>query len=177
MTASRIGIGHDTHRLAEGGPLRVGGVDVEHDRHLVGHSDADVLLHAVTDALLGAVADVDIGELFPNTDKANRGRDSAEMLKVAYQRVRDAGYILQNLDCVVHAERPRLSPHKRVVRQRLAEILGVGVEQVGLQAKTGEGVGPIGRCEAMAAQCVVLLSRDPDSLTNEDQRESESTVK
>jgi 2-C-methyl-D-erythritol 2,4-cyclodiphosphate synthase len=108
----RVGIGHDTHRLGQGGPLRLGGLEIPHDRHLVGHSDADVLLHAVTDALLGAAALGDIGELFPDTDPANRGRDSADMLTRAYAAVNEAGYELVNLDCIVFAQRPKLSPHK-----------------------------------------------------------------
>ena len=101
----RIGIGHDTHRLADGGPLRLGGVDIPHEKHALGHSDADVLLHAITDAILGAANLGDIGEMFPNTLEANRGRDSAEMLRFAMDDVRNAGWIIINLDCIVHAQR------------------------------------------------------------------------
>ena len=108
-----------------GGPLRLGGIDVPHDRQLVGHSDADVLLHAVTDALLGAAALPDIGQLFPNTDAANRGRDSAEMLRRAADKVAEAGYRVVNLDCVVHAERPKLADYKDAIRHRIAGILGL----------------------------------------------------
>ena len=153
----RIGIGYDTHRLESGLPLKLGGVDLDHDKGLVGHSDADVLLHAVTDALLGAAALDDIGQLFPNTDPLNRGRDSAEMLSLAATAVAKAGWRLANLDCVVRAQRPKLSPHKLEMRRRVAEILGIHVDQVGLKSKTGEGVGPVGREEAIEAQCVVLL--------------------
>lgn len=156
---TRIGIGHDTHRLAEGGPLRLGGVDIPHDRHLQGHSDADVLLHAVTDAILGAVAFGDIGELFPDTDEANRNRDSAEMLRVAWHQVGDAGYSIVNLDCIVFAQQPKLSPHRTTIRQRIAEILTTSPEQIGLKAKTGEGVGVVGNEVAIAAQCVALLEQ------------------
>ena len=155
----RVGIGHDTHRLAAGGPLRLGGVSIDHDRHLVGHSDADVLLHAVTDALLGAAALGDIGELFPDTDQANRGRDSAEMLRVAADRVAGAGYAIVNLDCTVFAQRPKLGNHKRAIRHRMAEILASTPEQIGLKAKTGEGVGPVGSEQVMMAQCIVLLEK------------------
>ena len=130
-----------------------------HDQRTAGHSDADVLLHAVTDALLGAVGLPDIGQLFPNTDEANRGRDSAEMLRLAYERVTAAGWRLVNLDCVVAAERPRLAPVKERIVARVAEILGVESTQVGLKAKTGEGVGPVGREEAIEARCVALLER------------------
>lgn len=153
----RVGIGHDTHRLALGGPLRLGGNDIPHDRHAVGHSDADVLLHAITDALLGAAALGDIGELFPDTDEANRGRDSADMLRRAAAKVVDAGYRIVNLDCIVFAQRPKLVAHKEAIRQRIAEILSLSAEQIGLKAKTGEGIGEIGREELIAAQCVALI--------------------
>lgn len=153
----RVGIGHDTHRLSSGGPLILGGVEVEHHRHAVGHSDADVLLHAVTDAVLGAAALGDIGELFPDTDPANHQRDSAEMLHAAVALVRDAGFQLVNVDCIVFAQRPKLSPHKLAIRQRIAQILDINVKLVGVKAKTGEGVGPIGEEKAIAAQCVALL--------------------
>jgi 2-C-methyl-D-erythritol 2,4-cyclodiphosphate synthase len=153
----RVGIGHDTHRLGQGGPLRLGGIEIPHDRHLIGHSDADVLLHAVTDALLGAAALGDIGEMFPDYDPANRGRDSAEMLALAYRAVRDAKYAIANLDCIVFAQRPKLSPFKPAIRDRIAKILGLSSEQVGVKAKTGEHSGEIGREEVMMAQCVALL--------------------
>jgi 2-C-methyl-D-erythritol 2,4-cyclodiphosphate synthase len=158
-TELRIGLGEDSHRTAVGGPLRLGGVDVPSDRHTVGHSDADVLLHAVTDALLGAAGLPDIGELFPNTDEANRGRDSAQMLRLAYDRVVAAGWRIVNLDCVVAAERPKISPFKEKIVARVAEVLGVDAERVGMKAKTGEGIGPVGAGELIEARCVVLLER------------------
>ncbi|MBI2823229.1 MAG: 2-C-methyl-D-erythritol 2,4-cyclodiphosphate synthase [Planctomycetia bacterium] len=154
---SRVGIGHDTHRLSPGGPLKLGGVVVPYDRGLVGHSDADVLLHAVTDALLGAAGLGDIGELFPDTDPANRGRDSAEMLTEALRRVAEAGYRVVNVDCIVFAERPKLSPYKETIQKRLASLLSVSADRVGVKAKTGEGLGPVGRQEAMMATSVVLI--------------------
>lgn len=153
----RVGIGHDTHRLGQGGPLRLGGIDIPHDRCLVGHSDADVLLHAITDAILGAAALGDIGEMFPDIDPVNRGRDSADMLRQAYDRVKTTGYAIGNLDCIVFAQRPKLSPYKDAIAQRIAEILKLIPSQVGVKAKTGEGVGEVGREEAMMAQCIVLL--------------------
>ncbi len=159
----RIGIGHDTHRLADGGSLRLGGITLPFDRHLVGHSDADVLLHAVTDALLGAAGLGDIGEMFPDTAAENRGRDSAEMLQLAYDAVRRAGFEVGNLDCIVFAERPKLGPHKEAIRQRLAELLEIDASQVGVKAKTGERVGPVGREEAIAAECVVILRNRNES--------------
>ncbi|MCU0961645.1 MAG: 2-C-methyl-D-erythritol 2,4-cyclodiphosphate synthase [Pirellulaceae bacterium] len=162
MTSThRIGIGHDTHRLIPGGPLRLGGVDVPHPARADGHSDADVLLHALIDALLGALAAGDIGELFPDTAEVNRGRDSADMLRVVQHQVGQAGYRVVNVDCIVFAQQPKLGEYKVRMRQQLAELLDITPQQVGLKAKTGEGVGSIGREEAIAAQCVVLLERPP----------------
>ena len=155
----RIGIGHDTHRLAPGGPLRLGGIDIDHTHSLVGHSDADVLLHAVTDSILGAAALGDIGELFPDTAVENKDRDSAEMLTLAAEQVAAAGYRISNLDCIVLAQQPKLSSHKRTIAQRIAEILNLDSSQIGLKAKTGEGSGPIGQHEVMEAQCVALIYR------------------
>ena len=153
----RVGIGHDTHRLGSGGPLVLGGLSIEHDRHAVGHSDADVLLHAITDAVLGATAQGDIGGLFPDTDPANEGRNSADMLQAAVARIAGAEWRIVNLDCIVFTERPMLAPHRLALRNRIAEILGLDVELVSVKAKTGESVGPIGREEAISSQCVVLL--------------------
>lgn len=156
-TGLRIGLGEDSHRLAEGGPLRLGGIDIPHDRHAIGHSDADVLLHAITDAILGAAALADIGELFPDMDPANKNRDSAEMLRMAHERVAAAGYRIVNLDCVVQAEQPKLVPRKAAIRKRIAEILSLDIEQVNVKGKTGEGVGAVGLQEVIQARCVVLL--------------------
>ena len=153
----RIGIGHDTHRLKTGGPLRLGGIDIEHTHSLDGHSDADVLLHAITDAILGAAALGDIGELFPNTSAENQGRDSGEMLDLANQKLAAAGYQIANLDCIVFAQQPKLSVYKRPIAARIAEILKLDPDQIGVKAKTGEGVGPVGQNEAMMAQCIALI--------------------
>ncbi|MDZ4818489.1 MAG: 2-C-methyl-D-erythritol 2,4-cyclodiphosphate synthase [Planctomycetota bacterium] len=153
----RIGIGHDTHRLTPGGPLRLGGIDVPHDMQAVGHSDADVLLHAVTDALLGAAALGDIGELFPDTASENRGRDSAEMLQLAMAKLQKSGYRVVNLDCIVFAQQPKLSLYKQSIQQRIAEILNMDAADIGIKAKTGEGVDAVGRQEAIMAQCVALI--------------------
>jgi 2-C-methyl-D-erythritol 2,4-cyclodiphosphate synthase len=127
------------------------------DWHAEGHSDADVLLHAVTDALLGAAALGDIGEMFPDTEAANRGRDSADMLTRAWQQVTARGYRIANIDCIVHSQRPKLSSHKEAIRRRIAVLLGLPEDSVGVKAKTGESVGPVGRQEAIVAECVVLL--------------------
>ncbi len=155
----RIGLGHDTHRLGPGDALVIGGLRIPHDRAAIGHSDADVLLHAITDAILGAASLGDIGELFPDTDPANRGRDSADMLRRAYDAVQESGWRIVNLDCVIFAQRPKILPHRPAIRRRIAEILGIDESAVWFKAKTGEGVGPIGEELAIAAECVVLVDR------------------
>jgi 2-C-methyl-D-erythritol 2,4-cyclodiphosphate synthase len=154
---ARIGLGHDTHRLAAGGPLRIGGIDLDYSMHAVGHSDADVLLHAITDALLGGANLGDIGELFPDSHTDNRGRDSGEMLQIAWGKVKNDGWELGNLDCVVHAQAAKIKPVRTEIRQRIAGLLGVEPSRVGVKGKTGEQVGPVGREEAISAQCVALL--------------------
>ncbi|NNJ26873.1 2-C-methyl-D-erythritol 2,4-cyclodiphosphate synthase [Alienimonas chondri] len=163
----RVGAGHDTHRTApnagvtgEAKPLMLGCVEVPADYHLVGHSDADVLAHAVTDAILGACGAGDIGELFPNTAAENAGRDSADFLREAVRRSAERGWRVGNLDCTVHAERPKLSAFKAPIAARLAELMGVDAEAVNVKAKSGEAVGPVGRGEALVADAVVLLTRD-----------------
>ncbi len=161
MQPFRIGIGHDTHRLGEGGPLRLGGLEIDHDRHLMGHSDADALLHAITDAILGAAGLGDIGDMFPDTDEINRGRDSADMLRRAAEAISQAGYRIGNLDCIVFAQRPKLGPLKQQIRERIAAILDLEPEQVGVKAKTGERLGAVGNEEAMMAQCAALLIAVP----------------
>lgn len=155
----RIGLGMDSHRIEKGGPMILGGIRFDVEMHFVGHSDADVLLHAITDALLSAAGLPDIGQLFPNTSDENRGRDSANMLSIAMQAVREAGWQIINLDCVVQLERPKLSPHKESMKQRVAEILEVPIYRISIKGKTGEGVGEIGRSELCEATCVVLLFR------------------
>jgi 2-C-methyl-D-erythritol 2,4-cyclodiphosphate synthase len=119
-----------------------------------------VLLHAITDAVLGAAALGDIGELFPDTDEENRGRDSADMLRLAYGRVRQSGYQIVNLDCIVFAQRPKLSAHKEAIQERIAEILQIASTCIGVKAKTGERVDAVGREEAIMAQCVALVERE-----------------
>ena len=164
----RVGVGHDTHRTAPDGdapkPLRIGGVEAPAAFHLVGHSDADVLLHAVTDAVLGACGAGDIGDLFPNTDAANAGRDSADFLTEAVRLAAGGGWRVGNCDCTVHAERPKLSDYKAPIAARLAGLLGVDADAVNVKAKSGEAVGPVGRGEALTAEAVVLLFKDePDT--------------
>jgi 2-C-methyl-D-erythritol 2,4-cyclodiphosphate synthase len=153
----RIGLGHDTHRLTEGSSILLGGVCIEHSRRLLGHSDADVLLHAIIDALLGAAGLGDIGEFFPDTNAINRNRDSSEMLQIVWNSIRLQGWRVVNIDTIIFAEQPKISPHKESIKNKIAQILEIAPNQVGVKAKTGEKVGVIGREEAIAAECVVLL--------------------
>ena len=155
----RVGIGHDTHRLAEGRPLILGGLRVDHARGLVGHSDADVVLHAVTDALLGAAGLGDIGDAYPDTDPAYRGCDSRLFLRETLARLNRDGWRVVNVDVIVFAQEPKLGPLKGRLRDNLARLLGVAAGDVNVKAKTGEKVGHIGRAEAIACQAVVLIDR------------------
>jgi len=158
----RVGLGTDLHRLAEPGPLVLGNVAIPSEKHAVGHSDADALIHAIIDAILGASGGGDIGRIFPDTDESNRGRDSGEMLKIVWSRVRSEGWKLGNLDCVVHLQRPKLAPHIPQIIDRLGQLLEVPAETINIKAKTGEGVGLVGREEAVAAECVILLLRETE---------------
>lgn len=155
----RIGAGQDCHRLETGYPLILGGITIEFELGLVGHSDADVLLHAITDALLGAAGLGDIGEMFPNTDDRWKGADSGDLLKAAFSKVEQAGWQIVNLDCTISAERPKLASYKPQIRKSVAVLLDLDEQQVNIKAKTGERVGPVGRQEAMTADAVVLLTR------------------
>jgi 2-C-methyl-D-erythritol 2,4-cyclodiphosphate synthase len=157
----RVGIGHDTHRLAEGRPLILGGVRVEHARGLIGHSDADVVLHAVTDALLGAAGLGDIGDAYPDTDPAYRDCDSRLFLDETLARLNRGGWRVVNVDVTIFAQQPKLGPVKGRIRQRLAELLHLEVDAVNVKAKTGEGVGHIGRSEAIGCAAVALIERAP----------------
>ena len=159
----RVGIGYDSHRLADGGPLRLGGVDIPFDRHLVGHSDGDAVAHAITDAILGAVGGGDIGELFSDRDPANRGRDSLEMLAVAVGRVRRSGFQVSQVDVAVVAEAPRIAAHREAIRTALARVLCVEASAISVKGKTNEGLGWIGRGEGIACFAVAtLVPNDPE---------------
>lgn len=135
----------------------LGGISIEHDMHMIGHSDADVLLHAITDAILGACGKGDIGEIFPDTSAENLGKDSAIMLKFASNLAIEEGFEIINLDCIVFAQRPKLSPYKQAIAEQVAKILGMEPDRIGIKAKTGEQVGPVGNEKAIMAQCVCLL--------------------
>lgn len=156
----RVGEGHDTHRTIVGRPLILGGVQIlDAAFGLDGHSDADVLLHAIIDALLGATGQGDIGEWFPNTSDEWKNADSARLLDAVLQSVLNRGWRIINLDCTIHAERPRMALWKPRIRARLAELLNVSSEVVNVKAKSGEKVGPVGRGESISADVVVLMSK------------------
>ena len=155
----RIGEGWDTHALVPGRPLVLGGVTIPFERGLLGHSDADALLHAITDALFGAAGLGDIGRHFPDTDERFRGADSVVLLTEAARRVREQGWAIANVDSTVVAQAPKLAPHIEGMRQRIAEALGLAPAQVNVKAKTAERLGPVGMGQSIEARAVVLLTR------------------
>ncbi len=153
----RIGQGYDCHALVPGRPLIIGGVNIPHHAGLLGHSDADALLHAITDALFGAAALGDIGKHFPDTDERFRGADSRALLREAGKRVREAGYEIGNIDATIIAQQPKMAPHLPGMIANIANDLGIAADQVNLKAKTNERLGWEGREEGIAAQAVALL--------------------
>lgn len=159
MTTMRVGQGYDVHALVPGRKLVIGGVDIPYERGLLGHSDADVLLHAITDAILGAAALGDIGTFFPDSDEQWRGADSRKLLSAAVERVRAVGWRVVNIDTTVIAERPKLLPHVPAMRAAIAQCTGAPVDAVNVKGKTNEKLGALGRSEGIAAQAVVLLAR------------------
>ncbi|MES2179776.1 MAG: 2-C-methyl-D-erythritol 2,4-cyclodiphosphate synthase [Gemmatimonadota bacterium] len=154
---TRSGIGYDSHRFAPGGPLILGGVRIDADVHLHGHSDGDAIAHAVTDAILGAVALGDIGALFADTDPVNKDRDSIEMLGIAVARLAAAGWVVGQVDVVVIAETPKIAPHRDAMRARIASALGVTVSDVSIKGKTNEGMGFVGRGEGIACMATATV--------------------
>jgi len=155
----RVGIGHDTHRLEKGRPLFLGGVRIEHSHGLVGHSDADVVLHALTDALLGAAGLGDIGDAYPDTDPAFKDRDSSFFVRDTLKRLNRVRWRVVNVDVIIFAQKPKLGPLKERIRKNLADLLDLNVDAVNVKAKTGEKVGSIGRGEAIACQVSVLIDK------------------
>ncbi len=153
----RIGNGYDIHRLVEGRPLILGGVHIQHERGLLGNSDADVLTHAIMDAMLGALSLGDIGLYFPPTDEKWTGADSLVLLDKVHQMIQQRGWKVGNIDSVVVAERPKLKPHISAMRDRLSTVLQIEPEQIGIKATTNEKLGPVGREEGIAAYAVALL--------------------
>ena len=159
MTEFRVGTGFDAHALEEGVPLVLGGVRIDHPSGLAGHSDGDVLAHALTDAVLGAAGLEDIGALFSSDDPALAGADSLELLRQAWERIRAGGWELANADVVLIGEQPRLAPHREEMRRRLSDALGVEPGRVAVRATTTDGLGFPGRGEGLAAQAVALLRK------------------
>ena len=157
----RIGHGYDVHRLVEGRKLIMGGVDIPHEKGLLGHSDADVLLHAVSDALLGALALGDIGKHFPDTDPAFKGADSMRLLEHVVGLIRAQGYCVGNLDTTIIAQRPKMAPHIPAMRENIARTCGVEVDRINVKATTEEGLGFTGTGEGISAHAVVMLEHCP----------------
>lgn len=156
----RVGEGWDIHALVEGRKLILGGVEIPHDKGLLGHSDADVLLHAITDAILGAAGLGDIGRHFPDTAVEFKGSDSWALLQEAARRVREKGWEFGNIDSTVIAQKPKLAPHIPAMQQRIAEALGIAAEQVNVKAKTAESMGPVGELKAMEANAIALIYKN-----------------
>lgn len=153
----RIGQGFDVHQLVEGRPLIVGGIEIPYQKGLLGHSDADVLLHTVADAVLGAIGEGDIGKHFPDTDPAFKDANSAILLSHVWEIVKRKGYLLGNIDCTIIAQKPKMAPYIPEMRRRISELLEADIEQVNVKATTTEKLGFCGREEGIAAQAVVLL--------------------
>jgi 2-C-methyl-D-erythritol 2,4-cyclodiphosphate synthase len=156
----RIGQGFDVHALVEGRPLILGGVTIEHDKGLMGHSDADALLHAVTDALLGAAGMGDIGRLFPDDDPQFKDADSRVLLREAFNKVKAAGWRVVNVDATIHAQAPKIKPHAPAMVANIAADLEIAEDRINVKGKTNEKLGHIGREEGIATNCVVLIQRD-----------------
>jgi len=160
----RIGQGYDVHAFAEGRPLIIGGVTIPHDKGLIGHSDADVLLHAITDAALGAIGEGDIGRHFPDTDAAFKDADSAKLLEEIWKLVDEKGYELGNIDCTIIAQRPKMAPYIEQIRERVAELLKADRSQVNVKATTTEKLGFTGREEGIASLTSILLVKKGSAL-------------
>ena len=156
----RIGHGYDVHRLVKGRRLIVGGVDIPYEFGLLGHSDADVLLHAISDAILGAAALGDIGGMFPDTDEKWKGADSLVLLEAVVKRVNDEGYFIENIDSTLIAQQPKMKPHILSMRENIAKACGIDVSQVSVKATTEEQLGFTGRKEGISAHAVVLLNNE-----------------
>ncbi|HDX9577442.1 2-C-methyl-D-erythritol 2,4-cyclodiphosphate synthase [Bacillus cytotoxicus] len=155
----RIGQGFDVHAFAEGRPLIIGGITIPYEKGLLGHSDADVLLHTIADACLGAIAAGDIGKHFPDTDPAFKDADSAVLLQKVWEFVTEQGYVLGNLDCTIIAQKPKMAPHIESMRARISELLQTDIENVNVKATTTEKLGFTGREEGIASQAIVLLQK------------------
>ncbi|MFC5465841.1 2-C-methyl-D-erythritol 2,4-cyclodiphosphate synthase [Lederbergia graminis] len=160
----RVGNGFDVHAFAENRPLIIGGIEIPYEKGLIGHSDADVLLHTVADACLGAIGEGDIGRHFPDTDPNFKDADSAKLLQHVWKLVRNKGYKLVNIDCIIMAQKPKMAPHIEKMQERIAELLEASMEQVNVKATTTERLGFVGREEGIASQAVVLLQKENELL-------------
>lgn len=160
----RVGNGFDVHAFAEDRPLIIGGIEIPYEKGLIGHSDADVLLHTVADACLGAIGEGDIGRHFPDTDPNFKDADSAKLLQHVWKLVRNKGYKLVNIDCIIMAQKPKMAPHIEKMQERIAELLEASMEQVNVKATTTERLGFVGREEGIASQAVVLLQKENELL-------------
>jgi len=156
----RTGIGFDSHRLTEGRRLVLGGVEIPHERGLLGHSDADALVHALCDALLGAVADGDIGQHFPDTDSQWKGVDSMRLLAHVVARLNHVGWRIVNTDATILAEAPKVAPHLPLMRMRLAEVMGISISQVSVKGKTNEGMDAVGRREGISVMAIATVEKE-----------------
>ena len=153
----RVGLGYDVHKLVEGRKLIIGGVDIPHEKGLLGHSDADVLIHAVMDSILGALALGDIGKHFPDTDEKYKGADSMKLLEFVYNLINEKGYNIGNIDCTIIAQSPKMAPHIQNMRENIAKTLNTSIENINVKATTEEGLGFTGAKEGIAAQSICLL--------------------
>lgn len=153
----RVGLGYDVHKLVEGRKLIIGGVDIPHEKGLLGHSDADVLIHAVMDSILGALALGDIGKHFPDTDEKYKGADSMKLLEFVYNLINEKGYGIANIDCTIIAQSPKMAPHIQSMRENIAKALNTSIDNINVKATTEEGLGFTGAKEGIAAQSICLL--------------------
>ena len=155
----RIGLGYDVHKLVEGRPLIMGGVNIPHEKGLLGHSDADVLIHAIMDGMLGALALGDIGKHFPDTDEEYKGADSMKLLKCVNDLINEKGYVVNNIDSIIIAQAPKMAPHIQSMRKNIADVLNTSIDNISVKATTEEGLGFTGTKQAISAQSICLLNK------------------
>ena len=155
----RIGLGYDVHKLVEGRPLIMGGVNIPHEKGLLGHSDADVLIHAIMDGMLGALALGDIGKHFPDTDEEYKGADSMKLLKCVNDLINEKGYVVNNIDSIIIAEAPKMAPHIQSMRKNIADVLNTSIDNISVKATTEEGLGFTGTKQGISAQSICLLNK------------------
>ena len=155
----RIGLGYDVHKLVEGRPLIMGGVNIPHEKGLLGHSDADVLIHAIMDGMLGALALGDIGKHFPDTDEEYKGADSMKLLKCVNDLINEKGYVVNNIDSIIIAQAPKMAPHIQSMRKNIADVLNTSIDNISVKATTEEGLGFTGTKQGISAQSICLLNK------------------